>query len=122
MFTTETKILARRKYFIVMTCLFADIHEEDHHDFIKNRVPNANFDEVLFADDTICFSQSPDELNHFLHRIEIHSKNYGLQLNEDKCELSMGPQYDLLLRWLDSWVDAKSGNDQLRTYFRIIAC
>ena len=63
-------------FLIVMTCLFADIHEEDTADFLKQRVPNAQFDEVLFADDTICFSQSASELNHFLHRIEIHSAHY----------------------------------------------
>ena len=46
-------------FIIVMTVMFEDVKEEANLaiDLIKNRVPGADFDEVMYADDTICISQ-----------------------------------------------------------------
>ena len=70
-----------------MTVIFEDIHEEDKPNMAQNRVPGTTEDEILFADDTICISESIEALQRLLHAIEIESKKYGLQLNKGKCEI-----------------------------------
>ena len=52
-------------FVIVMTAMFSDIdtetEEEGNMDEQKtHRVPNTNFDDVLYADDTICVSESAE--------------------------------------------------------------
>ena len=76
-------------FIIVMTVMFEDI-KEDHNlatNLIKNRVPGADFDEVMYADDTICISQDTKTMNKFIKSIETIGKEYGLSLNKTKCEL-----------------------------------
>ncbi len=46
-----------------------------------------NYDEILYADDTICLSESAKALTKHLNIIEEEGKKYGLQLNQGKCEL-----------------------------------
>ena len=70
-----------------LTTLFHDIHIGDPHNLIPNRICGANFDEVVYADDTICVSTSTAAMNLFLKDIEIEGEKYGLKLNKDKCEL-----------------------------------
>ena len=70
-----------------MTTLFHDIHEGDTQKLGKHRVYGTNFDEIVYADDTICISTDTKAINHFLKDIEKEGKNYGLLLNKDKCEL-----------------------------------
>eukprot|EP00973_Karenia_brevis_P075723 10523062-Karenia_brevis.AAC.1 len=41
---------------------------------------------VFYADDTILVGTQPRELQKVLHAIEAISKDYGLRLNEKKCE------------------------------------
>ena len=45
------------------------------------------FDEVTYADDTICISTSTKAINEFVKHIEIEGKKYGMKLNKGKCEL-----------------------------------
>ena len=70
-----------------MTIIFHDIQEKMPQQIIKDRVINANFDQVLFADDTICISENAESLTKRLHLIQEEGGKYGLQLNLDKCEL-----------------------------------
>ena len=70
-----------------MTVIFDDIHKGDKAKMSKCRVGTANFDEVLFADDTICVSESAAALTRLLKAIEEEGAKYGLTLNYDKCEL-----------------------------------
>ena len=44
-------------FLIVMTTLFHDVHQLMDDDLRKHRVPGAGFDEVAYADDTICISR-----------------------------------------------------------------
>ena len=74
-------------FLIIMTAMFHDIHEEDAGRMYQHRPPNANFDEVVYADDTICISMDTKVLNKQLERIERHGRRYGLRLNKSKCEL-----------------------------------
>jgi len=69
------------------TTLFYDIHEGDTQKLGKHGVFGTNFDEIVYADDTICISTDTKAINHFLKDIEKEGKNYGLLLNKDKCEL-----------------------------------
>ena len=55
-------------FLIVMTTIFHDIHEELEDELIPHRVKNANFDEILFADDTICVSENAAALTTLLHK------------------------------------------------------
>ena len=72
-----------------MTVMFEDVKEESKLaiDLVKNRVPGADFDEVMYADDTICISQDTKTMNNFIKSIEKVGKEYGLSLNKTKCEL-----------------------------------
>ena len=70
-----------------MTVIFHDIHKGDKSDTQQHRVATANFDEVLFADDTICVSESAKALTRLLRNIETEGAKYGLKLNYDKCEV-----------------------------------
>ena len=40
-------------FLVVMTAMFHDLHKEDHLNTISHRLDNCNFDEMLYADDTI---------------------------------------------------------------------
>ena len=53
----------------------------------KQRIPGATFDEVTYADDTICISTCTKAMNKFLKAIEEEGLKYGMKLNKGKCEL-----------------------------------
>ena len=53
---TMLRIVLNIALLIVMTTLFSDIHHEDKQNLIEHRVPGIMFDEVVYADDTICMS------------------------------------------------------------------
>ena len=74
-------------FLIVMTVMFYDVHQETDRCLKENRVPGADFDEVTYADDTICISTDTKALNKFLEAIEWEGFRYGLKLNKKKCEL-----------------------------------
>ena len=76
-------------FIVVMTAMFADI-KENHNlrmNLYKHRVPGADFDEVMYADDTICISEDTKTMNNFIQEIERIGAEYGLSLNKTKCEL-----------------------------------
>ena len=75
-------------FIIVMTAMFEDIRREDQAaSRISKRIPNTNFDEILYADDTICVSTDTKCINRRIALIEKHGERYGLKLNKDKCEV-----------------------------------
>ena len=74
-------------FIILMTVLFEDIHQEDRQGLGRHRVKGASFDEVLYADDTICISQNASAMNKLLASIEEEGDLYGMKLNKNKCEL-----------------------------------
>ena len=82
-----------------MTCLFNDIKEEDNlrKTLAMHRPPGPTFDEVLFAGDSLIFSDAARTRSQFLRAIEVHSKKYGMQLNYDRCK---GPSrlHDIQIR------------------------
>ncbi len=51
------------------------------------RVPGTEFDEVMYADDTICISTDTRWMNRMLAEIERIGEIYGLKLNKTKCEV-----------------------------------
>ena len=70
-----------------MTTLFYDVHQKLDHKLIRNRIPGADFDEVTYADDTICISRCIATMNEFIKAIEEEGMKYGMKLNKTKCEL-----------------------------------
>ena len=74
-------------FLIVMTTIFHDIHDDIEDTIIPHRAKNATFDEILFADDTICVSENAEALTLLLHKIQEKGQHYGLTLNMDKCEI-----------------------------------
>eukprot|EP00975_Prorocentrum_lima_P018577 3911517-Prorocentrum_lima.AAC.1 len=72
---------------MVMTALFYDIHKTDEVKTERHRMTGLSADEVLYADDTICMSQSVTAMNRLLSAIQTEGAKYGLRLNKDKCEL-----------------------------------
>ena len=65
-----------------MTTMFEDIKENIACNLAKHRVPGANFDEVMYADDTICISEDTKTMNQFIQNIERIGAEYGLTLNK----------------------------------------
>ena len=47
----------------------------------------ANYDEILYADDTVCISEDTKTMNQFLKAIEKEGGMYGLKRSRSKCEL-----------------------------------
>merc|ERR1711974_417900 len=67
-------------FLIVMTAMFADIHKDDTIDAVRHRRQSITFDEVLYADDTICISSNSQALQRLLHAIERENAKYGMRL------------------------------------------
>ena len=59
-------------FIVVMTAMFDDIKEDRNlrMNLIKHRVPGADFDEVMYADDTMCISEDTTTMNKFIQRID----------------------------------------------------
>ena len=70
-----------------MSVMFSEIHKELGATLIEKRVEGITFDEILYADDTICIGTDTRSLNLFLKTIERKAKQYGLKLNTGKCEM-----------------------------------
>ena len=73
-------------FLIAMTAIFNDVKSEMREELETNRVIGADFDKVLFADDTILISESRATLEKYLQTIEKVSGWYGMRLNKTKCE------------------------------------
>jgi len=78
-----------------MTVLFHDIHKRDEHQMSQHRLENTNYDEVLYADDTICVSTSTRAMNRHINSIEQEGAKYGLKLNRGKCEVVANMKVDV---------------------------
>ena len=53
-------------FLILMTTMFIDVHTTMDEQLSRHRVPGADFDEVTYADDTICISRSIPAMNNFV--------------------------------------------------------
>ena len=42
---------------------------------IENRIPAADFDEILYADDTILISTNPATINKYIEEIQLEGKH-----------------------------------------------
>ena len=73
-------------FIILMSVMFWDIHHEGVKGLERNRVVGTEFDEVVYADDTICISESEVAMNGLLAAIEAEGSKYGMRLNKSKCE------------------------------------
>ena len=69
-------------FVILMSVMFHDIHAESNGSVEEERVKGADFDEVLYADDTICISQSERAMNLLLESIETEGAHYGMKINK----------------------------------------
>ena len=74
-------------FITVMTVMFKEIKAGLDYKLIENSIPGAHFDEVMYADDTICISQDTKTMNQYIQKIEQIGKEYGMMLNKAKCEL-----------------------------------
>ena len=72
-------------FILVMTVLFHDIADKHHRVLGACRPEKVNFNEILYADDTLLVSKNTSGMNTLLHAIEDESAYYGLKLNHDKC-------------------------------------
>ena len=58
---------------------------------IQNRIPSAEFDEILYADDTILISTNSATINNYIKEIQLEGLKICLKLNYKKCEvITMG--------------------------------
>ena len=53
----------------------------------EQRIPGGTFDEVMYADDTICIGTDTRKINQMLEAIEVEGEKCGLKLNKKKCEV-----------------------------------
>ena len=73
-------------FLIVMTTLFHDVHKNIDDTLSRGRVSGADFDEVTYADDTICISRNIAAMNKFIAQIE-KGRKCDMKLNKSKCGL-----------------------------------
>ena len=71
----------------MMASLMFEVEKGMGEEAKRDRVKGANFDEVLYADDTICLSTNKNALQSFLHAIQLESAKYGLKLKRTPCLL-----------------------------------
>lgn len=62
-------------FLVVMTAMIRDIHFNLREGMARYRIPGATFDEVIYADDTICMGTDTRELNKMLAEIETEGEN-----------------------------------------------
>ena len=74
-------------FVVLMTVMFADVHRILGRSTREHRVLGADFDEVLYADDTICISEDARTMNKLIKGTEDEGEKYGMRLNYKKCEL-----------------------------------
>ena len=56
---------------------------------MNNRIPGAEFDELLHADDTILISTDTETINLFINTLEEEAENIGLSLNTKHVKQSL---------------------------------
>jgi hypothetical protein len=54
----------------------------DPQNLTAHRICGANFDEIVYADDTICVSTNTKAMNKFLKDIEEEGEKYGLKIKQ----------------------------------------
>ena len=67
-------------FLIIMTIPFNDIHPRDTH-LSFHRVFAIDYDEVVYANDTISASENTGAMNTFLKHTNEDGTKYGLRLN-----------------------------------------
>ena len=55
-------------FIIVMSAMFVDVHKRMYCNLIGQRVPGTNFDEVMYADDTICIGTDTRQITKCLQQ------------------------------------------------------
>lgn len=66
-----------------MSMHFHDIHSQHETQLLTaHRIKGTIFDEVLYADDTICISENEQALNWLVQTIEKEGAAYGLKFNK----------------------------------------
>ena len=73
-------------FIIYMTVMIANVKEKMGGNRIQHRIAGATFDEVLFADDTICLTKDTRTMNTMLAAIEEIGGWSGMKLSKGKCE------------------------------------
>ena len=68
-------------FVVLMTAMFADAHRNLGGRTFEHRALGADFDEVIYADDTICISEDARTMNELLKKIEEEGDKYGMKLN-----------------------------------------
>ena len=73
-------------FILTMHVMFADV-KGDFNDPLHNKTfQGINFQELLYADDTLIIAKSASTANAYLHLIEKESEYLDLKLNQDKCD------------------------------------
>lgn len=73
-------------FILVVTMISHDIHKDDGAKTRAQRIPGTDFDEVVYADDTICIAQTAAAMNRLLAAIETQGGRCVMKINKDKCE------------------------------------
>ncbi len=55
--------------------MFHDVHEKLGVGMAEQRIPGGTFDEVMYADDTICIGTDTRKINQMLEAIEVEGEN-----------------------------------------------
>ena len=94
-------------FIVATTVMFTRIKIRDKGITLRDTPDNANFQEVLYADDTILISTRTKSMNRYLALIEEESGKLGLKLNRKKCKV--------ICRIRQSYVRFKDGEKVQKT-------
>ena len=72
-------------FLFAMTVLFHDLNRGDHLNIIMNIPDNCNFNEVLFAYDTVIVSKDTRTINKYIKELEEAASLFGLKINRGMC-------------------------------------
>ena len=72
-------------FILTMHCMFHDVKQDFNDPRNQKTFQGINFQELLYADDTLILAKSAHSAKKFLHIIEKESQYLQLNLNKDKC-------------------------------------
>lgn len=74
-------------FIILMSVIFHDIHQADTQAFQQQRVTGTEFDEVLYADDTVCIAQTERAMNRLLAATEMEGNKIRHAIQQTKLRI-----------------------------------
>jgi len=88
------------------------VHRRVDRSLTANRVEGVEFDEILYADDTVCIAGGVRQMKGFLRASETEGERHGMRLSKTKYEL-------LIMGKKPTWKVRFSSGDEVPVLFEV---